>query len=175
MNVPFGPNNAWAAARSWATAIRRGRDAARRFRGRVLEIRYEDLVTKPAETVRAVCDFLGLGYSDEMLAIERTDRSKVVADQSAWFTSVWSGITTAAVGKWRTELTPRQIEAFETVAGNELRALGYETSNATSSRALVPAYAAHDAAMRGVNFVRLRLVQERGREVRHVLKRKLAR
>ena len=175
MNVPFGPNNAWAAARSWANAIRRGRDAARRFRGRVLEIRYEDLVTKPAETVGAVCDFLGLGYSDEMLAIERTDRSKVVADQSAWFTSVWNGITTEAIGKWRTELTPRQIEAFETVAGDELRVLGYETSNATSSRALVPVYAAHDAAMRGVNFVRLRLVQERGREVRHVLKRKLAR
>jgi hypothetical protein len=175
MNVPFGPNNAWAAARSWANAIRRGRDAARRFRGRVLEIRYEDLVTKPAETVGAVCDFLGLGYSDEMLAIERTDRSKVVADQSAWFTSVWNGITTEAVGKWRTELTPRQIEAFETVAGDELRVLGYETSTATSSRALVPVYAAHDAAMRGVNFVRLRLVQERGREVRHVLKRKLAR
>jgi sulfotransferase family protein len=175
MNVPFGPNNAWAAARSWATAIRRGRDAARRFRGRVLEIRYEDLVSMPAATVGAVCDFLGLGYSDEMLAIEQTDRSKVVADQSAWFTNVWSGITTAAVDKWRTELTPRQIEAFETVAGDELRALGYETNMATSSRALVPAYAAHDAAMRGVNFVRLRIVQERGREVRHVLKRKLAR
>ena len=175
MNVPFGPNNAWAAGRSWATAIRRGRDAARRFRGRVLEIRYEDLVSKPAETVGAVCDFLGLGYSDEMLAIEQTDRSKVVADQSAWFANVWGGITTAAVGKWRTELTPRQIEAFETVAGDELRALGYETNDATSSRALVPAYAAHDAAMRGVNFVRLRLVQERGREVRQVLKRKLAR
>ena len=62
-----------------------------------------------------------------------------------------------------------------TVAGDELRALGYETNDATSSRALVPAYAAHDAAMRGVNFVRLRLVQERGREVRHVLRRKLAR
>lgn len=175
MNVPFGPNNAWAAARSWAAAIREGREAAARFRGRVLEVRYEDLVSKPAETVAAVCDFVGLDYSDDMLAIEQTDRSKVVADQSAWFTNVWSGITTAAVGKWRTELTPRQIELFETVAGDELRALGYETTGATTSSALVPAYAAHDAAMRGVNFVRLRLVQERGREVRHVLRRKLAR
>ncbi len=175
MNVPFGPNNAWAAARSWARVIRQGHKAAERYPGRVLEVRYEDLVSKPAETVAAVCDFLGLGYSDDMLAIEQTDRSKVVADQSAWFTNVWSGITTAAVGKWRTELTPRQIDAFETVAGDELRALGYETGGATSSLALVPAYAAHDAVMRGVNFVRLRLVQERGREVRHVLRRKLAR
>jgi len=175
MNVPFGPNNAWAAAHSWVTAIRRGREAAARFPGRVLEIRYEDLVSEPAETVAALCDFLGLDYSADMLAIERTDRSKVVADQSAWFTNVWGGITTAAVGKWRTELTPRQVGVFEAVAGAELRALGYETSGATASPALVPAYAAHDATMRGVNFVRLRLVQERGREVRHVLRRKLAR
>jgi hypothetical protein len=64
---------------------------------------------------------------------------------------------------------------FESVAGDELRALGYETSAGAASRTLVPAYAAHDAAMRGVNFVRLRIVQERGREVRHVLRRKIVR
>jgi sulfotransferase family protein len=175
MSVPFGPNNTWAAARSWATAIRQGRDAARRYPGRVLEVRYEDLVANPEAEVRAICDFLALRYSPDMLAIERTDRSKVVEDQAGWFTNVWSGITTAAVGKWRTDLTPRQVEMFESVAGDELRALGYVTNGATTSPALVPAYAVHDAAMRGVNFVRLRLVQERGREVRHVVKRKLSR
>ena len=175
MGVPFGPNNAWAAARSWATTIRQGQEAAARYPGRVLQVRYEDLVANPEAEIAATCDFLDLEYSLDMLAIEQTDRSKVVEDQAGWFTNVWSGITTAAVGKWRTELTPRQIDVFETVAGDELRALGYETGGGTSTRALVPAYAAHDAAMRGVNFVRLRLVQERGREVRHVLRRKLAR
>jgi Sulfotransferase family len=174
-NVPFGPNNAWAAARSWARAIRQGREAAARYPGRVLELRYEDLVTDPEREVVATCNFLELEYSPDMLAIERTDRSKVVEDQSAWFTNVWSGITTAAAGKWKTELSPRDVEVFESVAGAELRLLGYETSGADGSRALVPAYAAHDTAMRAVNFVRLRLVQERGREVRHVLRRKLAR
>jgi hypothetical protein len=175
MGVPFGPNNAWAAARSWAVAIRQGRAAAERYPGRVLEIRYEDLVSDPAQTVGALCEFLELEYAPNMLAIEHTDRSKVVEDQAGWFTNVWAGITTAAVGKWRDELTQRQVEVFETVAGEELRLLGYETGSGAASQALVPAYAAHDAAMRGVNFVRLRLVQERGREVRHVVKRKLAR
>jgi hypothetical protein len=175
MGVPFGPNNAWAAARSWARAVQQGREAAARYPGRVLEIRYEDLVTNPEHEVVTTCNFLGLEYSPQMLAIEQTDRSKVVEDQASWFTNVWAGITTAAVGKWRTELTPRQVEVFESVAGDELRALGYETSGGSASPALVPAYAAHDAAMRGVNFVRLRLVQERGREVRQVLRRKLAR
>lgn len=176
MGVPFGPNNAWAAARSWATAIRQGRHAAEHHPGRVLELRYEDLVGDPATWLVTVCNFLGMDYDADMLAIERTDRSKVTEDQSAWFTSIWGGITTAAVGKWRTELSPREVGIFEAVAGDELRELGYETSGGGGgSRALVPAYAAHDAAMRGVNFVRLRLVQERGREVRHVLRRKLAR
>lgn len=175
MGVPFGPNNAWAAARSWATAIRQGREAAARYPGRVLEVRYEDLVARPEAEVQAICGFLGLDYSHDMLAIERTDRSKVVEDQAGWFTNVWSGITTAAVGKWRTDLTPRQVEMFESVAGDELRALGYATNGVTTSPSLVPAYAVHDAAMRGVNFVRLRLVQERGREVRHVVRRKLSR
>jgi Sulfotransferase family len=175
MGVPFGPNNAWAAARSWATAVQQGREAAARYPGRVLEVRYEDLVSNPEREVQTICGFLALEYSQDMLAIEQTERSKVVEDQAGWFTNVWSGITTAAVGKWRTELTPRQVEMFESVAGDELRALGYATNGATTSPALVPAYAVHDAAMRGVNFVRLRLVQERGREVRHVVKRKLSR
>lgn len=175
MNVPFGPNNAWAAARSWSRAIRQGRQAAARYPGRVLELRYEDLVTDPASWLVTTCNFVGMDYDDGMLAIERTDRSKVVEDQSAWFTNVWSGITTAAVGKWRTELSPRDVEIFESLAGEELRLLGYETGGADGAHALIPAYAAHDAAMRAVNFVRLRLLQERGREVRHVLRRKLAR
>ena len=53
--------------------------------------------------------------------------------------------------------------------------MGYEAGEPASVAGLrTAAYAGHDAAMRGVNFVRLRLLQERGREVRYVLKRKLA-
>jgi hypothetical protein len=175
MKVPFGPNNVWAAARSWAIAIRQGREAARRYPGRVLELRYEDLVTNPAEEIATVCDFLELTYDPDMLAIERTDRSKLVEDQAGWFTNVWAGINTDAVGKWRREMSRRDQRTFESVAGDELRELGYETLGGKAPTALVPAYAAHDAGMRAVNFVRLRLVQERGREVRQVLRRKLAR
>jgi hypothetical protein len=173
MKVPFGANNIWAAAHSWANAIRRGREAARRYPDHVLTIRYEDLVTRPEEQLQKVCAFLELDYDPDMLAIEETDRTKVSEGQAGWFTNVWAGITTDAVG---TGLSPHQQQVFESVAGEELRQLGYDTGDAaTVSRALAPAYAAHDATMRTVNFVRLRLVQERGREVRQVVKRKLAR
>jgi hypothetical protein len=175
MKVPFGPNNVWAAARSWAHAIRLGRTAAARYPERVLTLRYEDLVAGPEAEVQKVCTFLELDYSPGMLAIEETHRSKLVQEQADWFTNVWAGINADAVGKWRREMSAHDQRVFESVAGAELRELGYETRGGGTSSALVPAYAAHDATMRTVNFVRLRLVQERGREVRHVVRRKLAR
>ncbi|MGH3040763.1 MAG: hypothetical protein ACRDNG_03315, partial [Gaiellaceae bacterium] len=62
------------------------------------------------------------------------------------------------------------------VAGAELEALGYETGGgeAALARRHVLGYAAQDAFLRAVNAFRLRIVQERGRELRHVLRRKLA-
>jgi hypothetical protein len=174
MGVPFGPNNVWAAARFWAAGIRRGEAAARRYPGRVITLRYEDAVSDPKAEVRRLCEFLGLSYEDDMLAIERSDASKVVKDQAGWFTNVWAGINPSAVGKWRSAMTPRQQAVFSAIAGPELERMGYEPGEAPAELgANVRAYQAHDAAMRGVNFVRLRLLQERGREVGYVLKRKL--
>ena len=176
MGLPFGPNNVWAAARSWAAGIRRGQEAECRNPGQVLRLRYEDLVSEPKRELEKACEFLGLAFAEEMLAIERTDAGKLAKGQEGWFTNVWAGINTSAVGKWRRQMTPAQQAVFAAVAGDELRALGYETDGGAAppvARAMT--YAAHDAAMRAVNFVRLRVVEERGRELSYVLRRKLGR
>jgi sulfotransferase family protein len=175
MRVPFGANNVWAAARAWAQGIRLGLEAERSHPDRVVTVRYEDLVARPAEEAARVSEFLGLEFREEMLEIERTDADKILKEQAGWFTNVWAGINTSAVGKWKREMTPAQQRLFARVAGPELEAVGYEAGEPASVAGLrTAAYAGHDAAMRGVNFVRLRLLQERGREVRYVLKRKLA-
>jgi Sulfotransferase family len=175
MRVPFGANNVWAAARAWAHGIRLGLEAERRHPDRVVTVRYEDLVARPAEEGARVSEFLGLEFREEMLEIERTDPDKILKEQAGWFTNVWAGINASAVGKWKREMTPAQQRLFARVAGPELEAVGYEAGEPASVAGLrTAAYAGHDAAMRGVNFVRLRLLQERGREVRYVLKRKLA-
>jgi hypothetical protein len=171
--VPFGANNAWAAAHTWAHGIRLGQEAQRKYPEQVLTMRYEDLVSDPRPSVARLCEFLSLPFGDDMLAIERTDPSKIHKDQADWFTNVWAGINTSAVGKWKTAMSPRDQRVFSSVAGPELEALGYEPVEANGAPSAWP-YAAHDAAMRGVNFVKLRVVRERGREIRYVLKRKLA-
>jgi hypothetical protein len=176
MGLPFGPNNVWAAARNWAAGIRRGQEAERRHPDQVLTLRYEDLASEPKREVERACEFLGLAFDEAMLAIEETDAAKLAMGQEGWFTSVWAGINTSAVGKWRRQMTPAQQAVFAAVASDELRALGYETpEGAAPPAARAVAYGAHDAAMRAVNFVRLRVLEERGRELSYVLRRKLGR
>ncbi|HXV96252.1 MAG TPA: sulfotransferase [Gaiellaceae bacterium] len=175
MPMPFGPNNAWAAGRWWARGVRRGLEAERRHPEQVLTLRYEDLVADPETQVRRVCARLGLGYNSEMLAIERSHPGKIVQDQASWFTQISAGITAAGAGRWVTDLPLADRRAIEAVAGPELRELGYETGPEARSvsRPRAAVYAADDTARRAVNVVRLRVVQERGRELGYVLRRKL--
>lgn len=175
--LPFGPNNAYAAAQWWARGIRRGWEAERRHPEQVLTVRYENLVADPETHVRAVCAHVGLGYNSEMLAIERSDPAKIVESQAGWFPQVSAGITTSEAGKWRTRMPAQDRRVVAAVAGPELAGLGYDLEDGAEpvGRARATGYTAQDVALRAVNVVRLRVVQERGRELRHVLRRKLGR
>jgi hypothetical protein len=77
---------------------------------------------------------------------------------------------------WRAEMPEPDRRVVVAVAGAELRELGYEVDDGGAAvgplRAL--AYTTHDVAFRTANAFRLRIVQERGRELRQVLRRKLA-
>ena len=174
--LPFGPNNAWAAAQWWARGIRAGARAQRDHPDAALTVRYEDLAERPQREVARLCEFLGLSYSDDMLSLENVDPALIVPDQAAWFPTLFDGINTSAVGRWRREMGRRDRRVFAALAGAELRQLGYEVGEATGP-ALRPGqerlFRYHNELMRNVNFMRLRLVQERGRELRFALARRL--
>jgi hypothetical protein len=174
--MPFGPNNAWAAAQWWARGIRAGRAAEARHPEQVRTFRYEDLATDPARHVPEVCAFLALRYRPDMLALEQADRSRIVPDQASWFPTLFEGINTLAVGRWRREMPARDQAVFAALAGDELAALGYPVP----TRAVWPPsprraalYRRHNELMRNVNFVRLRVFQERGRELGPAVRRRL--
>ena len=173
--LPFGPNNAWAAAQWWSRGIRVGQRAVQMHPDAVMVVRYEDLVGEPADVVPRICAFLGLGFEEKMLAIERVDRRKIISEQRGWFPTLFDGIHTSAVGRWRTEMPARDQRIFAELAGDELRALGY-ASDRPSGRELSAwgerLLRYHNETMRQVNFIRLRVVQERGRELRFALARR---
>jgi len=174
--MPFGPNNAWAAAQWWARGISAGARAQREHADAVLTVRYEDLAQRPHDEVRRVCSFLDLSYSEDMLALEHVDPARIVPDQAAWFPTLFDGINTDAVGRWKREMSARDQRIFAAGAGAELARLGYEVTVDGDPR-VTPLQARwfhyHNEFKRNVNFVRLRLVQERGRELRLALARRL--
>ena len=175
--LPFGPNNTWAAADWWARGIRAGDRAQAEHPRNAITVRYEDLARDPRTHVPPVCEFLGLAFTPEMLELENADRSRIVEDQRSWFPTLFDGINTDAVNRWEREMSPRQQRLFAAIAGKELAAHGYPVPPATGPAELSPlrlrAFRRHNQLMRNVNFLRLRLVQERGRELRYALARRI--
>jgi hypothetical protein len=173
--MPFGPNNAWAAAQWWARGIRAGVRAQRRHPAAVRTIRYEDLARAPREEVPRLCEFLGLSYREDMLALEKADRERIVRDQASWFPTLFDGINTVAVGRWEREMSRRDQRIFAALAGAELEQLGYAVAPGPVA-AITPRqerwYRYHNETLRHINFMRLRLFQERGRELRFALERR---
>ncbi len=133
-----------AQAAAWAEQVRRTREAARHCR-HYLEIHYEELVRTPREILLRVCQFLDLPFEEGMLRYyERAaDRLQEVNDwpsqgvtaeqRRALHALVQRPPLTERIGRWKQELTETEIAAFEAVAGECLRELGYETANILKS------------------------------------------
>jgi hypothetical protein len=176
MTMPWGDNNVWTCGVRWAHCIREGERQRAKRPDDVLLVRYEDLVTEPREQLQRVSSFLGMAYDDDMLAVEKTDTSKL--QHQDWFSNLWKGINTSAMDKWRTRMDEHDQRLFLAAAGDELHLLGYDDGGlrpAHVSGAQRRRYAIANFAKRLVNFVRLRIVTERGAELRYVIRRRLLR
>jgi Sulfotransferase family len=175
LRVPFGPANVWAAAHMWRSAVEAGERAQRRYGGDVMTVAYERLVGEPQALVPEICGFAGIAYEPAMLAIERSPAGLVARGQEAWFAQLYAGINAGSVGKWRSQMSGTQQAVFSSVAGDVLRRHGYEVPHA-GPRPRVPdaAWLAHNWAVKSWQFVRLHVIAERGREVPHLLRRRLA-
>jgi hypothetical protein len=106
----------------WERKVRLGRQGGQALAPRLYcEIRYESLITGPAEVCDAMCGFLGLPYEQEMLRFHegRTQHKPGLDAKNAW----WP--ITPGLRDWRTQLPPLDTERFEATAGDLLDELGY--------------------------------------------------
>jgi hypothetical protein len=112
----------------WARAIDVGIEARERLRpDQYHEVRYEDLVTAPAEELTSLCTFLGEPFDEAMFQHHRASEDKV-PDYKDWHAKVHEPVTRSAVQRWRSELDEQELRLFEHVAGRQLEAVGYERS-----------------------------------------------
>src|SRR5439155_12440244 len=86
------------------------------------EVYFEDLVTKPQQTLSRLGDFIG-----QELDFERIQRTGIgsVSEPNSSFLDESGDVEFNPVGRWKDKLSPQQLAIFEGMVGDFLRNLGY--------------------------------------------------
>jgi hypothetical protein len=88
-------------------------------RERVMFVRYEDVVTDPEASARAMTDHLGFSFEPAMLDVRRVG-SSLRADEGG------TGIDSSHRGQWHAHLRPPEVWLSQRISASEYAALGYE-------------------------------------------------
>jgi hypothetical protein len=141
VEADFGPDEVTGAAEDWVNGIGKARRQARRLR-HYMELRYEDLVEDPEPALRRVCEFVELPWDAAMLAYHEGAAERMAevtrdfergggpaipaAVRAERHTRVAEPPQRGRAGRWRTDMSAADREAFEAIAGDLLAELGYE-------------------------------------------------
>jgi Sulfotransferase family len=126
--APRLPSNINDIAVEWITNIQKIRDSFNRVGwGKVCEIRYEDLVSRPDHELKKICSFLEEPYDADMelYFIRNQSEHQEPIEFLQWKARTTEKPTTSEVGKFRNELTPKEIKEFESVSAQMLKIYNY--------------------------------------------------
>jgi hypothetical protein len=121
--LDWGPNDVIAAAFDWIISVALGLALETRYPGRVLRITYEDLVRSPADVLQRACAFAELAYDPAMI---RGGGLRVPTSTARQHALVGRPPDPSRIDAWRTQLSRRDIEVFESEVSSLLEQLGYE-------------------------------------------------
>jgi hypothetical protein len=108
-------------AARWRTEILSARRLGRHAGDRYLELRYEDLVAEPERELRTICEHASLPWEPEML-----DHTSVSDTAHMPEHRNLAQPPTPGLRDWRSQMSREDALAFEQVAGDVLRSVGYE-------------------------------------------------
>jgi hypothetical protein len=129
---------AMAAAIYWEWIVEKGRDAGRALGPDYVEVRYEDLVRRPAEVLRSLEPFVEHDLDYQRIA--EVGIGSVSAPNTAF-----KDENRSPVGRWKTDFPEEELETLEGLIGEGLKQLGYGLGTKRSRR---PGLAAMRAAYR---------------------------
>jgi len=129
-NSIFNHYHVYYSARRWQHEQRIGLNLLQALPAeQLMLLRYEELLAAPVETVKRLCDFLAVPYSEKMLEYHRFQEAKKSAGLSISWENTAKPVLGENRGKFRNLLTTQEILQFEVIAAAELRELGYQLVN----------------------------------------------
>lgn len=96
------------------------------YAGKILQLRYEDLVADPEATVRRICDFLEEKFEPGMLHWQERIDELVPEREAGIHGKLRDDIDAASAHRWKRSMTFREVFVCESIMGDHLRSLGYE-------------------------------------------------
>jgi hypothetical protein len=90
-----------------------------------MEVRYEDLATEPEREVRRVLAFVGEEFEPGVLEYHRQEHDTPAATESS-ADQVARPVYTSSIGRWKRDLSARELKTFMKFGAETLARLGYE-------------------------------------------------
>jgi hypothetical protein len=114
-----------AAGLYWEWIVRKGRQLGAMLKPNYMEVRYEELVRQPRETLVAIGNFLQQDLDYER--IQQASIGSVKKPLTSFKEDLQEGRFTP-VGRWKDKFPPDQLLEFERLVGAYLQELGYPLS-----------------------------------------------
>lgn len=121
----FSSNEASATAR-WLASAWAAKRNAQRYPERYLVVRYETLASRPEETMRKVCAFIGEPYVPEMLKMRGAPEHLAQGGDSSFEHIEPGEISTRSIGRFPNVLSAKEIAFIQMVVGRRMAEFEYE-------------------------------------------------
>ncbi len=115
----------------WEWMVHRGRSSGRKFPADYIEVRYEDLVTSPRETLARLGEFI-----DHDLNYDRIQRASLgrLSETNSSFREEGAKEKLNPLGRWKERLAHADVAAIEATVNECLLENGYELSLPATER-----------------------------------------
>ena len=113
---------AYTGALRWLKEVAAQMEFADRHHDRVHILRYEDLITDPEHELTILSEFIGLGYSTDMMEYYKKPTTYHRTRENA---ATFARPEPKHIDKWTNRLTRREVAIIDGVCGDRLRQMGY--------------------------------------------------
>lgn len=122
------------ASARWNRSVDVGLRNERRFPGRYMFVRYEDLATSPEPTLLEVCSFIGEDFDQRMLDLRSSPDIKASQSNSSFGDLGQRTISTRAIGRFKEVLEPEEIAFIQAVSKKGMHRFDYPPVDIPASR-----------------------------------------
>lgn len=126
-----GPKHIYAISKKWHEEQQLTLNFLKRLNAdRFISISYESLLENPDKILKQLCEKLGIGFESDMLQYYKSGESMLTSQSGHMWENVSKPLIKSNSKKYLNELTDDEIDIFETVAGDSLKALNYQLEGA---------------------------------------------